>query len=95
MCRSIRTLYHLDPPTDRAEIEAAARQFVRKVSGFSKPSQKNAEVFERAIAEVTKVTERLFDELETGTPPRDRELLAEKARARAAKRYGREEERRG
>ena len=88
MCRSIRTLFHLDPACDADEIHAASRQFVRKVSGFTKPSQKNEVVFEQAIAEIAAATERLFANLETNTPPRDRAVLEERAKERAAKRYG-------
>ena len=88
MCRSIKTLYHLDPPTDAGEIQAASRQFVRKVSGFTKPSQKNASVFEQAVEEIAQITARLFGELETNTPPRDRALLEERAKARSAARRG-------
>ena len=89
MCRNIRTLFHLDPPCTEDEIRDAALQFVRKVSGFTKPSQKNEPAFEAAVEQIAAATETLFASLETTTPPRDRELLAQKARERAAKRYGR------
>ncbi len=88
MCRNIRTLYHLDPPTDDEEIRAAALQFVRKVSGFSKPSAANEAAFARAIDAIAATTHVLMDELVTAAPPRDRAEMIEKARARAAKRYG-------
>jgi hypothetical protein len=88
MCRNIRTLYNFDPPTTREEIHAAAVQYVRKVSGMQKPSQANEAVFERAIDEVTAVTKRLLDELVTTAAPRDRDVEAEKRRARAAVRFG-------
>ena len=87
MCRNIRTLHNFQPPATRDEVEASALQYVRKISGYTKPSQANAEAFERAVAEVAAVTNRLLDELTTNAPPRDREVEAEKARARAAERY--------
>jgi hypothetical protein len=86
MCRNIRTLHNFEPPATHDEIEAAALQYVRKISGFSKPSQANAEAFERAVAEVAEISARLLDELVTGAPPKDRETEAAKARARAAQR---------
>jgi hypothetical protein len=88
MCRNIRTLYNFDPPTTHDEIHAAAVQYVRKVSGMQKPSQANDAVFERAIDEVAAVTKRLLDDLVTTAPARDREVEAEKRRARAAVRFG-------
>jgi hypothetical protein len=88
MCRNIRTLYNFEPPTTREEIDAAAIQYVRKVSGMQKPSQSNQAVFERAIEEVAAATERLLDALVTSAPPRDREVEAERRRARAAVRFG-------
>ena len=88
MCRNIRTLYNFEPPTTHDEIHAAAVQYVRKVSGMQKPSQANEAVFERAIDEVAGVTARLLDALVTSAPPRDREIEAERRRARAAARYG-------
>ena len=88
MCRNIRTLYNFEPPTTREEIHAAALQYVRKVSGMQKPSQANEAVFERAVAEIAHVTEHLLHDLVTTAAPRDREVEAEKRRARAAVRFG-------
>jgi hypothetical protein len=88
MCRNIHTLYNFEPPTTDEEVQAAAVQFVRKVSGMQKPSQANQAVFERAIEEVAAATSRLLDALVTTAPPRDREVEAEKRRARAAVRFG-------
>lgn len=88
MCRNIRTLYNFEPPTTQEEIHAAAVQYVRKVSGMQKPSHTNEAVFERAIEEVAAVTARLLDDLVTSAPPRDREVEAERRRARAATRFG-------
>jgi hypothetical protein len=82
MCRNIRTLYNFEPETTDAEVRDAAVQYVRKVSGFTKPSQANAEAFERAVDAVAAATSTLFAELVTGAPPRDREVEAAKARAR-------------
>jgi hypothetical protein len=87
MCRNIRTLHNFDPPATQEEIRAAALQYVRKVSGSSKPSQANAEAFNRAVDEVADATARLLDELVTAAPPKDREAEAAKRRARAAERY--------
>ena len=87
MCRNIRTLHNFEPPATEDEIRASAIQYVRKISGFTKPSQANAEAFERAIDEVTSVTTRLLDELVTNAPPKDREVEAAKAKARSAARY--------
>ena len=87
MCRNIRTLYNFEPPATEEEVRASALQYVRKVSGFSKPSQANAEAFERAVDEVAEVAARLLGELVTNAPPKDREVEAAKARARAAERY--------
>jgi hypothetical protein len=89
MCRNIRTLYNFEPPATSDEIQAAALQYVRKISGFTKPSQANAAAFERAVAEVAAISAHLLQELETNAPPKDRETEAAKARARAAERYGR------
>jgi hypothetical protein len=89
MCRNIRTLYNFEPPATSDEVEAAALQYVRKISGFTKPSQVNAEAFHRAVQEIAGVSARLLLELETPAEPKDRELEAAKARARAAERYGR------
>lgn len=88
MCRSIKTLFNYEPPANEAEIEAAALQFIRKVSGYREPSQKNHDSFYEAVAEVKEVVEKLFAELETNAPPRDREVEAAKAKARSAKRFG-------
>jgi hypothetical protein len=89
MCRNIRTLHNFEPPTTREETQAAAVQYVRKVSGMQKPSQANTAAFERAVAAVAGATERLLEELVTSAPARDRELEAERRRARAAERFGR------
>jgi hypothetical protein len=87
MCRNIRTLHNFEPPATGDEVQAAALQFVRKVSGATRPSQANQAAFDRAVAEVTETTRRLLDELVTNAPPRDREVEAAKAKARAAARY--------
>jgi hypothetical protein len=87
MCKNIRTLHNFDPPTTDEEIRGAALQYVRKVSGWSKPSRANAEAFDRAIEEVTAATERLLDGLVTSAPPKNREIEAAKRRARAAARF--------
>jgi hypothetical protein len=87
MCRNIHTLHNFEPPATRDEIRGAALQYVRKISGFSKPSQANAEAFERAVDAVAEASARLLDELVTTAPPKDREVEAEKARARSAQRY--------
>jgi hypothetical protein len=87
MCRSIHTLYNFEPPATRDEVHAAALQYVRKISGFTKPSQANAEAFDRAVEAVTAASERLLGELVTSAPPKNREAEAAKARERAALRY--------
>jgi hypothetical protein len=87
MCRNIRTLHNFDPPASDEEIRASALQYVRKVSGSSKPSRANAEAFERAVDEITAVTTRLLSELVTSAPPKNREAEAAKRQARAAQRY--------
>jgi hypothetical protein len=87
MCRNIRTLHNFDPPASEEEVESAALQYVRKISGSTKPSQANAEAFERAIEEVAAATTRLLDSLVTSAPPKDREVEAAKRRARAEARY--------
>jgi hypothetical protein len=87
MCRNIRTLHNFEPPATEDEIRASALQYVRKVSGFTKPSQANVEAFERAVDAVSEISARLLDELVTNAPPKDREVEAAKARARAAERY--------
>ncbi|MBV9424873.1 MAG: DUF2277 domain-containing protein [Solirubrobacterales bacterium] len=87
MCRNIRTLYNFDPPATEQEVRAAAEQYVRKISGFNKPSHTNEEAFMRAIEAVADASMRLLTELRTSAPPRDREVEAAKARARAAERF--------
>ena len=87
MCRNIRTLHNFEPPASPEEVQAAALQYVRKISGYSKPSAVNAAAFERAVEEVAAASARLLDELVTSAPPKDREVEAAKARARAAGRY--------
>jgi hypothetical protein len=89
MCRNIRTLFNFDPPATDEEIRAASVQFVRKLSGFTRPSQANQRAFDTAVDEVAAVARRLIDSLVTNAPPRDREEWAARARARAAERYGR------
>jgi hypothetical protein len=89
MCRNIRQLHNFEPPATSDEVRAAALQYVRKVSGSTRPSRVNAEAFDRAVDEVSEVTARLLDSLVTSAPPRDREVEAARARARAAERYGR------
>ena len=86
MCRSIHTLHNFEPPATPEEVRAAALQYVRKISGFAKPSQANAEAFERAVDAVTAATERLLADLVTSAPPKDRDVEAAKARARRAQR---------
>jgi hypothetical protein len=87
MCRNIHTLFNFEPPATADEVHDAALQYVRKISGFTKPSRANEEAFARAVDEVTAASKRLLDELVTNAPPRDREVEAERARARAAKRF--------
>jgi hypothetical protein len=87
MCRNIRTLHNFEPPATAEEVQAAAVQYVRKISGSTRPSQANQAAFERAVREVTEATHRLLDGLTTQAPPKDRETEAAKARARAAARY--------
>ena len=87
MCRNIRTLHNFEPPATDEEIRASALQYVRKISGFTKPSQANAEAFEQAVDEVTAISARLLGGLVTAAPPKDREVEAAKARARSAERY--------
>jgi hypothetical protein len=88
MCRNIRTLFNFDPPVTPDEVRAASLQFVRKISGFNKPSKANETAFLRAIDEVTDTSTRLLRALETSAPPRNREEEAAKAKARAAARFG-------
>ena len=87
MCRNIRTLYNFDPPASDEEIRAAALQYVRKISGFTKPSRTNEEAFERALDAVAAASSQLLADLQTAAPPKDREVEAAKARARSAQRY--------
>jgi hypothetical protein len=87
MCRNIKTLYNFDPPASEDEIEAAALQYVRKISGFNKPSQANQEAFDAAVAAVTEVSRELLDGLVTAAPPKDREVEAARRRARAEQRF--------
>jgi hypothetical protein len=88
MCRNIRTLHNFEPPASEGEVQAAALQYVRKVSGSTNPSKANEQAFARAVAEIAATTQRLLDELVTTAPARDREVEAAKARARAAVRFG-------
>jgi hypothetical protein len=88
MCRNIKPLFNFDPPVTDAEIRAASLQFVRKVSGFTAPSRANAPVFDRAVDEIAGIVQRLLDALQTSAAPRNREVEAARARARAAKRFG-------
>ncbi len=88
MCRNIKTLHNFEPPATGDEVHAAALQYVRKISGSTRPSKANEAAFERAVADVTAISERLLAELVTTAPPRDRDVEAAKARARAEKRYG-------
>jgi hypothetical protein len=87
MCRNIRILFNFDPPATDEEIRAASLQFVRKVSGFSKPSKANEAAFDRAVADVSRIARRLVDSLVTSAPARTREEVAEQARARSARRF--------
>jgi len=87
MCRNIKTLHNFKPPATEEEIRASSLQFVRKLSGFTKPSKANEEAFNRAIEQVAKAATELLDSLVTTAPPRDREIEAAKARARAAERF--------
>ena len=87
MCRNIKTLFNFDPPATHEEIRAASLQFVRKLSGFNKPSQANAAAFELAVEEVSEAARRLLASLHTSAPARDREIEAEKARVRARERF--------
>jgi hypothetical protein len=87
MCRNIHTLFNFDPPATEEEVRGAALQYVRKISGFTKPSRANEEAFARAVDEVAAASSRLLAELVTSAPPKDREVEAERARARAAERF--------
>ena len=88
MCRNIRVLYNFDPPATSEEVQSAALQYVRKVSGMTKPSQANQEVFDRAVHEIAHLTQHLLDDLVTTAAPKDREVEAERRRARAVARFG-------
>ena len=89
MCHSIKTLFNFEPPATDDELRSASRQFVRKLSGFHNPSKANAPAFEQAVEEVFQAAHRLMHRLETNAQPRDRDVEAEKAKRRAAERYGR------
>lgn len=88
MCRNIKTLYNFEPPVTSEEVQAAALQYVRKVSGFNKPSKANEAAFNAAVAAIATITHNLMHTLETNAPPKDRAAEAAKARARAAQRFG-------
>jgi hypothetical protein len=88
MCRNIRQLYNFDPPATDDEVQAASLQFVRKISGTTKPSKANEAAFERAVHEIAHISRHLLDDLVTSAPPKDREVEAARARARAAQRFG-------
>ena len=90
MCRNIRPLFNFDPPVTPEEIRAASLQFVRKISGFTKPSKANEPAFDRAVAEIAAVSASLLTSLETNAPPRSREEMAARAKARNAARFGKE-----
>jgi hypothetical protein len=89
MCRNIKTLFNFEPPATETEVHEAARQYVRKISGFAQPSKANEAAFERAVVEVTDASMTLLNELITSAPPKDREVEAAKARARAEERFAR------
>ena len=89
MCRNIRTLHNFEPPATRDEVHGASLQYVRKISGATKPSQANQEAFDQAVVEVEAATRRLLESLSTNAPPKNREVEAAKARARAEERYAR------
>lgn len=91
MCRNIRTLFNFEPPATEEEIQAAALQFVRKISGFNKPSRANEAAFQAAVAEIARISTELLASLESSAPPKDREEEAGKAKARSAERFGRAE----
>lgn len=93
MCRNIKTLFNFDPPATSDEVLASSLQFVRKLSGFSKPSKANEQVFELAVERVSAAAQEMLNSLVTNAPPRDREIEAERAKARAAERYGTANER--
>jgi hypothetical protein len=87
MCRNIHTLFNFEPPATAEEVEAAALQYVRKISGFTKPSRANEQAFNQAVDDVTRATQRLVDSLTTVAPPKDRDVAAARAKARAAERF--------
>lgn len=87
MCRNIHTLYNFEPAATEDEVHAAALQYVRKISGFTKPSKANAEAFDNAVAEIAHISRHLLEDLVSSAPPKDREVEAAKARARSAGRY--------
>lgn len=87
MCRNIKTLFNFDPPATDSELQAASLQFVRKVTGFNKPSKANEQAFNQAVGEVTLVARKLFDSLQTNATPHDREVEAQRARERSLKRF--------
>ena len=91
MCRNIKTLHNFEPPATEDEIRASALQFVRKISGFTKPAKANEAAFHHAVDEVTRIARELLDSLVTNAPPRDREVEAAKLRARSAIRFGRDD----
>lgn len=88
MCRNIKTLFNFEPPANDEEIRDASLQFVRKLSGFTRPSKANEKAFDRAVGDIARIARRLIDSLETTAPPRDRDVEAAKAKARAAERFG-------
>ncbi len=88
MCRNIRPLFNFAPPTTEEEIRAAALQYVRKISGYNRPSQANEAAFRHAVHEIARISTELLDSLETSAPPRDREVEAARAKARSARRFG-------
>ena len=90
MCRNIKVLFNFDPPASEAEIRASALQYVRKVSGFTQPSQINALVFNQAVEEISQITNELLASLTTHAPPKNREIEAQKARIRTHRRFGRD-----
>jgi hypothetical protein len=90
MCRNIKTLFNFDPPANEEEVRAASVQFVRKISGFNKPSRANEDAFNHAVDEVARIASELLSSLTTTAPPRDRDVEAARARERAAKRFGTE-----
>ena len=87
MCRNIHTLYNFEPAATEDEVHAAALQYVRKISGFSKPSKANADAFDRAVAEIAHISRHLLEDLVSAAPPKDRDVEAAKAKARSAGRY--------